>query len=184
MAKSPIYYALGLFVILALSACSPRLTPFTEDLQEEFGWSERELKKIQFYVSRTIVLRREYKKGSSEIVSGKIKMVDGKSVDEVVIESGTPGVVLFQPKNNRLAVSFEDGGKERFLMFGPNPKADDKYVLLASTWNKREGKVTYENKSWYTPTQSAYAALMVDLRKVRKTRVSSRRADGRTVRSK
>ena len=179
----PFVMILGLG-LLALTACSPRLTPFTQDLHEEFGWSESELKKIQFYVSRTIVLRREFNKGSSEIVSGKIKMVDGRKVEEVVIESGTPGVVLFQPKTNRLAVSFEEGSKERFLMFGPNPKAADKFVLLASSWDRNKGKVTYENKSWYTSTQSAYAALMVDLRKIRRTKVNSRRAGGRSVKSK
>lgn len=173
----------GFAALFLLASCSPKLTPFTQDLNEEFGWSENELQKIQFYVSRTIVLRREFSKGSSEIVSGKIKMVDGKKVEEVVINSGTPGVVLFQPKTNRLAISFEDGSKERFLMFGPNPKADDKFVLLASDWNKRQGKITYENKTWYTPTSSAYAALMIDLRKIRQTKINSRRASGRSVKS-
>jgi len=174
----------GLFLFLALGACSPKLTPFTQDLYEDFGWSENELQKIQFYLSRSITLRREFSKGSSEIVSGKIKMVNGRKVEEVVISAGTPGVVLFQPKTNRLAVSFEDGGTERFLMFGPNPKANDKFVLLASSWDRGKGKVTYENKSWSTPTESAYAALMVDLRKIRQTRVNSRRASGRSVKGK
>lgn len=175
---------LALALVLSLGACSPRLTPFTQDLYEDFGWSEGELKKIQFYLSRSITLRREFNKGSSEIVSGKIRMVDGKKVEEVVIAAGTPGVVMNMPKTNRLAVSFEDGGKERFLMFGPNPKVDDKFVLLASSWSDGTGKVTYENKTWYTTTQSAYASLMVDLRKIRQTKVNSRRASGRSVKGR
>jgi len=175
---------LGLGLLLTLGACSPRLTPFTQDLHEEFGWSESELQKIQFYLSRPVVLRREFNKGSSEIVSGKIKMVNGRKVEEVVIAAGTPGVVLFQPKTDRLAVSFEDGSQERFLMFGPNPHVNDKFVLLASSWDKNKGKVTYENKSWSTPSNSAYAALMVDLRKIRQTKVNSRRAGGRSVKGK
>lgn len=178
------FFLFAIALVLGLSSCAPRLTPFTQDLYEDFGWSEGELKKIQFYLSRSVVLRREFTKGSSEIVSGKIRMVDGKKVEEIVIAAGTQGVVMNMPKTNRLAVSFEDGGKERFLMFGPNPKVDDKFVLLASSWKDGTGKITYENKTWYTTTQSAYAALMVDLRKIRQTKVNSRRAGGRTVKGR
>ncbi|MEM1319957.1 MAG: hypothetical protein AAGG75_06840 [Bacteroidota bacterium] len=169
-------------LLIGLSSCSPKLTPFTQRLYEENRWTNEELKRIQFYLSEDIVLRREVSGGSSEIISGEIKMVDGQKVEEIVIRKGTPGVFVFSPKSERFAVSFEGGSDERYLMFGPNPKNGNRYALLASNWRRRRGQVTYDGRKYYTPGESAYASLLVDLKRVRKVSVKSRTAKGRTVR--
>ena len=171
---------LGLLVLL-LSACSPTLTPFTQRLYEQYRWTESELKQIQFYLSDNIVMRRELTGSKSEIISGEIKLIDGRKVEEIVIPSGTPGIFLFSPKDNRFAISFEEGGDERFLMFGPNPKANDRYVLLASDWDRRNGKVTYAGTKYLVDTNSAFAGLMVDLKKSSQISINRRTARGRTV---
>lgn len=168
---------LALFVIL-MSSCSPTLSPFTDNLYDENKWSENELKRIQFYLSEDLVLRRQVREGSSEIVRGEIKMVNGKKVEEIIIRRNTPGVFMFTPKQDRLAVAFEEGGKERYLMFGPNPKASGRYVVLASEWKQRRGIVTYDGKKWSLDYRDALAGLMVDLKKTRNLSVKSRTAKG------
>ncbi|MCB0567042.1 MAG: hypothetical protein KDD01_21970 [Phaeodactylibacter sp.] len=172
---------LASFFMLAFSACGPTLSPFTEQLYDQNRWSEKELKRIQFYLSEDIVMRRELSGAKSEIVSGEIKMIDGRQVEEVAIRKGTPGVLLFLPEKDRFAISFEDGGKERFLVFGPNPKVNGRFVLLASEWKRRSGMVTYEGKKWQVDNNSAYASLLVDLKKVNKVSLDSRTASGRRV---
>ncbi|MCO6491665.1 MAG: hypothetical protein J5I98_24830 [Phaeodactylibacter sp.] len=169
------------FFLLAFNSCGPTLSPFTEQLYRQNGWSESQLKRIQFYLSEDIVMRRELSGARSEITSGEIKMVDGRQVEEVVIRKGTPGVLLFLPEKDRFAVSFEDGGRERFLVFGPNPKVNGRYVLLASEWKRRSGMVTYEGKKWRVDDRSAYASLLVDLKKVNRVSVDSRTATGRRI---
>ncbi len=165
-----------------MSSCSPRLTPFTQDLYDENGWSDNDLKKIQFYLSEDIILRRGVTKGSSTISSGKIKIVKGKKIEETKIKKGTPGVFLFRAKEDRFAVSFESGDN-RFLIFGPSRRNDGEYTLRAAEWNKekRQGQVTYNGKKYYTPSKSAYATLMVDLKKVGNSSIKSRTAKGRTI---
>ncbi len=162
------------------TGCTPQLSYFTEGLYENYAWTEDELRRVQFYLSDDIVLRREFKGSKSEISSGEIKVVDGKKVEEVVIRKGTPGVFLFSPKQDRLAVSFE-ADNDRYLMFGPNPKLDDRFALLAKDWRRRAGAVTYDGRLWRVGSESAYASLMVNLKKVRKINVDSRTATGRTV---
>ncbi len=179
--KAPNLLILSVFTLLFLSSCSTRFTYFTEDLYQEQGWSDDELKKIQFYVSQNIVLKRELTGGSSEIISGKIKIENGSKIEEVVIPRGTPGAFLFSPKSNRFAISFEEEGEKQYLMFGPSPKNSDRFVMLASDWNRRSGKVTYNGKQWKVGSDSAYAALMVDMRKVNKYDKNSRTAKGRRV---
>ncbi len=178
MSKNFLFLGLLLFT---MNACSPRLSPFTQRLYNDNNWTESDLKSIQFYVSQDIILHREVNSGESTIESGEIKMVNGKKVEEVVVRKGTPGVVMFLPKKDRFAVSFENSAEDRYLMFGPNPKAGNRYVLLASDWKRRKGKISYDGKSYYTPSESAYAALMVDLKKVRKVSVKSRTAKGRKI---
>lgn len=168
-------------VILFLASCSPKLSPFSQNLVRQNGWTEDELQKIQYYLSDDIVLKRDFTRGSSEIVSGEIKMVNGRQVEEVRIPEGTPGIVLFQPKKDRIAVSFESGKDSRYLMFGPNPKRRGQYVLLASDWENRRGKVKYDGKTYYTNSQSALATLLVDLKKTGKTSVKRRSAKGRKI---
>lgn len=173
-------FAIALLSITLLSSCSNRLSYFTQDLYERYRWTDDELKKIQFYVSNDIVLKRELTGGSSDIVSGKIKIEDGRRIEEVVIRKGTPGAFIFSPKNDRFAISFEDSN-DRFLMFGPSPKYSDRFVLLASDWEKKRGSVTYDNKTWRVSSEAAFASLLVDLRKINKVDVNSRVAKGRKV---
>ncbi len=170
-----------IFVFAAMMFnCSPKLSPFTQDLQEENSWVEEDLKKIQFYVSRDIKLHRDFKSGESKIEDGKVRMINGRKVEEIIITKGTPGVLVLNPRSDRMAVSFE-GDDDRFLMFGPNPKFGDKYVLLAKEWKKNGGTITYNGRPYYTDSSSAYSALMIDLRKIRKTKVNSRIAKGRKL---
>ena len=163
-----------------MSSCSSELRPFTQRMYDEFNWSENELQQIQFYLSDDITLWRDAGNEESVIKDGKIRVVDGREVEEVKIKKGTPGVVVFSPKENRFAVSF-DSEDDNFLMFGPNKKVNGRYVLLAKEWKNKRGKVTYGGNTYNTNTQSAYAALLVDIKAARKVNYNSSSPGGRRV---
>jgi len=178
--SSKVYLFFGLLMIV-LSSCSPRLTPFTQRLYKENGWSERDLQSIQFYLSDDIVLTRAMRDGESAIKDGKVRVVDGRDIEEVRFPKGTPGVLMFIPKTNRFAISFEEGGDSKYLMFGPNQRYSGKYMMLAADWEKNFGTVSYNERVYRTDTESAYSALLIDLKAIRKTTVKSKTAKGRTV---
>ncbi len=175
-AKIILYLALVVFA----SSCAPSLSPFTQDIYDEYRFSEKELKHVQFFLSRDIVLFKEIKKGTKIIDGGKIKIRNGREVEEIVFKKGTPGVLIFLPKDDRFAVSFEETD-DRYLIFGPNPRADDRYVLLAKDWNRQTGKVSYDNDIYQTSSESAYAALMVDLKKISQASYKTKVAEGRKI---
>jgi hypothetical protein len=177
-----IYQMMAVFGFVALmTSCSPNLTPFTQELYDHTGLSENDLKRVQFYVSRDVVLFRELIQGESKITNGRIKLKNGKQIEEVVIKSGTPGALLFIPKANRFAISFEDGEDSPFLMFGPNPKMDNRYALLAKEWKKYEGKVQYAGKIYQVENDAAFASLLVDIDRIGDTRVRRKFAQGREI---
>ncbi len=165
-----------------LSSCSNNLRYFTSDMQREAGWNQSDLERIQFYTSEDIILFRRLKQEDSRITDGKIRIVDGSEVEEFIIEKGTPGVVIGMPGDNRLAVSFEEGVNSRYLVFGPGQSSNGRYVLLAKDWSRSYGKINYGHQIFETTTASAYAALLVDIKKAGDTKFKSSRASGNRVR--
>lgn len=176
--KANIYILFTLCVIL--SGCSRSLNYFTNNLYDEFNWTEADLKQIQFYVSDDIRLVRVSNSGVSNIENGQIKIQDERKVDQVIIKKGTPGTLLFAKGGDRFAVSF-DKDPDKYLMFGPNEKASGRYVLLAKRWQKKAGIITYGDIEYRTNSDSAYAALMVDINNARKSISRSSTATGRKV---
>lgn len=169
------------FLFLAFSSCSPQYTYFSQSLYDQYRWNDEELKQIQFYLSEDLVLHRDAAQSDSEIKEGSIRIIDGQKVEEVIIPRATPGVFLFSPKANRFAISFESGSDLRYLMFGPNPKAGDRYMLLAKDWAEYDGKVTYDGREYHVDNQQALTGLMVNLRKIQQVSVKSRVAGGRKL---
>ncbi len=172
-------YFLFIASAILLSSCAS-LTPFTQDLHQELNLSENEIKRVQFYLSDDIVLYRQMDNSNSTIQEGKIKFRKGQKIQEIVFKEGTPGVVIFQPKENRFAVSFDEND-DKFLMFGPNKKYYDRYSLLGKDWNRNTGQVTYGNETFYTDSENALTSLMVNVNKVRSVTVDRSSPSGRKV---
>ncbi len=166
--------------IVSMLASCKNLVPYTDSMKQSHNWSNEQVKSIQFYLSHDIILHRELTQGSSDIVQGKIKIIDGRRVDEILIRAGTPGVVSEIPKEDKLKVSFEIGD-DHSISFGVNPNVGEKYVLLASEWKNGLGKVHYAGDEYYTDPNSKYSYLMVDLRRIDKSALKQHVAKGRKI---
>jgi hypothetical protein len=170
-----------LFSFSIFISCAPSLKYYTYDIQKKSKWTEGEMKRIQFYISEDIVLYRDYSNGSAEIESGKIKMVEGRKIEEVVIKRGTPGAFLFSPAKDHLAISFDPNDSGKFLVFGPSDDVNGRYVLLAKEWKRNHGNITYGDQVYQTSSRSAFAFLMADVSRRQKTTVSVNSPSGRRV---
>ncbi len=168
------------FLALGLSACTPNLVPFSQNMIDDFSWSDKDLERIQFYLSEDVKLYRNTSANSSKIENGAIRLKDGKKIEEITFVKGTPGVFIFSPKKDRMAVSFEDDN-EKFLMFGPNPKIGNRYAILAKDWKRHVGKISYGGEEYYISNQDGLASLTVDMDKVNTTKVTSKRVKGRQL---
>jgi hypothetical protein len=174
-----ILLAFGLFLIG--TGCAPTLSPFTEKLYTNQNWTKEDLSKIQFYVDEPILLYRRVSDASTEIIQGKVRIEQGQKIEEVIIPRGTPGVYLFSPKGEHLAIGFDPEHTDRYLIFGPNPKARGAYTLLGKDWGRQEGTVTYGGTAYQTRAQAGLTALMIDVRKAGSTQVSRSTVRGRRL---
>ena len=169
-----------LVVAFLFSGCSKNLVPLTSNLIKEKGWDKAEIQRIQFYTSNDIIIQREFRNHETAIVSGKIKTIDGRKVEEVKIKKGTPGVAVKIPGEKKMQISF-DVGDDSSLSFGPNPDRGSRFYLLAEEWNNKIGKVHYEGREFYASPRSADVFLMVDLKRIKDWDVNQRVAKGRKV---
>lgn len=168
------------FSLIFMASCATtNRRPLTKSLTIDYGLTEERLKGIQFYLSQEIVLRSVKKYGSSEINRGQVVIEDGSEEDLIIFPEGTPGVLLFQTAEGHLAISFDDS--DGYLMFGPNPKANNRYALLAKKWEQHSGLVSYKNATYRVNAQDAYAAILIDVSKKHSRTVNTSRARGRTI---
>jgi hypothetical protein len=112
-----------LLAIAVLGTACARLVPFTHELRVEHSLKPDDLKNLQFYTSHKITLRREVDSGSRQVTGGhKLLLVSGKTIEEVVIPEGTPGVAVAIGETS-LAVSFEPGTSMIFSVQGSSPSS-------------------------------------------------------------
>ena len=123
-----------------MSSCAPQLSPYTTRLHTEMNLDEYTLKQVQFYVSKDVTLHRDVGDSDTEISNGRIKMVNGRMVEEVIIPSGTPGVLIQMPNSDKLGISFEASTDDQ-LLFGASPEQAGAFSLMAKDWSHRVGKV-------------------------------------------
>ncbi len=165
---------------LCASSCSS-YTPFTQSLYDENRWTERDLERIQFYVSEDLILQRNFKEGDTRISGGKIQMKDGRRVERVIIPKHTPGVLIDLPSSDRFIISFDPQSDAANLRFGPNPQRGRQYYLLAKDWSRGKGTVLYDGREYTIQTRGGAAKLLVDLRYRKRENVKSTTVGGRKV---
>ncbi len=106
---------------LGLSSGCASYVPVTQELRHEHKLTSNDLQNLQFYNSHTITLRRELARGDRQVTGAhKLLVIAGKTIEEVVIEKHTPGVVVGVDEHT-LRVSFEEGTALEFQVRGPEP---------------------------------------------------------------
>ncbi|MEO7332182.1 MAG: DNA-directed RNA polymerase [Minicystis sp.] len=180
---------LGALALTALTGCAGMI-PLTHELRTQNSLSKDELKNLQFYTSDTITLRRELESGGKQITGNhKLRITEGKTIEEVVIEARTPGIAV-NIGDHLIAISFEQGS---FMEFAPvggpaTPMASfasasdpDPFPGNGSKRNERLpesppdpyagnyalvlgplGKISYQGKDFEVVDESSKAHLLLD----------------------
>lgn len=106
----------ALFALLS-TGCSS-FVPFSYELRSGHHLADDEVKDLQFYSSHEITLRREVQSEDRQITPGhKLRLVSGRSVEEVVIPAKTPGVAT-RVSAQAISVSFVNGTSLDFVVRG------------------------------------------------------------------
>ena len=171
---------LYLSTCLFLASCSPKI-PFTQSVRDKYKLSEEDLKRIQFYVSDAIILRRgediAREKGTD---NGALVIKSGKNIEQIVFKRNTSCVANSVVDNNKLTMSFEDGAN-KFLVFGSEADPNGYYSLKALDWTGGKGKITYGDQTYYTNAGSQKTFLLFKMQSLRKIHVKEKVVKGKKV---
>ncbi len=167
--RSKLFQLLSLVCFVLLPACTTttepnygRYIPFTRELIFTYSLSEDDVKHLQFYVSKEILLRRELSKGEANIAKGKLIVDNGKEVDEVEVPQFAPGIADAAEFNtddiDYIDVRFEEGASViEFIARDAKPR--DSFGLMFHT---ETHSVPFGDREYQPMHDSLHAILLVD----------------------
>ncbi|HEX4871688.1 MAG TPA: hypothetical protein VFV27_05175 [Nevskiaceae bacterium] len=159
---------------------------WTDGLAQEFQLSADDRRRLQYFVSDTIRLVRSESAGQMGIRDGRLVSIGERAVDEVVVDRGTPGVLLANGPG-WMAVSFEEGSYlyfstqiSRYAWLG-EAYDGNRYYLHLPNWNGREGTVSLAGQTYTAIGDSGAAHLLVDREAFFDARSAQRVQRGRLI---
>ena len=159
---------------------------FTQELREQVESQKIDIKQIQFYTSRTIILQRVV---SSSIVvedTAKLKQIRQIELERIKIRKNTPGVCI-ETFDNELEIIFEqkDNSSLKFVLSDTSANKAARYKIGAVRWEEEVGVVPYNNNTYYLQPRNNFfqprcneAALKVKRRFLNKWKIKLRRLKG------
>ncbi len=166
--------------VIMLHSCATKI-PFTQAIREKYQISDEELKHLQFYISHDVVLSRvSQDEKTKTLEDGTLKITTGKEYDEVLLKSGTPGVVENVLDEKRIAVSFE-AGENKYIVFGDPNDRKGNYTLLAAEWKNNRGILKYGNQEYYANQGASNVYLMFKMRSLNKIKGQTKIVKGRRL---
>jgi hypothetical protein len=163
-----------LIPLILFSSCAKKVA-YTVSLQQEYNFTESSLKKVQFYTSEEIVLKKSKSGDNVVIGNGQFLIKNESDFEYVVIKKGSPCVLVKMMKDNLFLVSFEVGD-DKLLAFGSD---DSYYSLLAKEWKDRQGTVSYAGKQYVTGSGGAF--LLVKIKSLKRVKSRERVLTGRKI---
>lgn len=169
-------------VLFTGCATTNGLIPFTHDLRHIHGLENEDLMKLQYYLAEPIVLYRSDVSGGSTITDGKLITQGDSTVDEIVVEEGTPGIAI-DAGEDWVAISFEESASVLPFSSDEAHRAEWSgfYSLSGSDWNSGIGAVEYDGKIYSAIRDSGFAYLLIDKESLSKVVKNKRSLEGRLL---
>jgi hypothetical protein len=169
------------FGLLFLASCSEK-TQLTGSLMTLIKENQLPLDKIQFYNDNALFLERELNASDANVKSGKVVIVNGKSINRVNLEPQTPGV-LIKENQDQLMISFEAGaGIEKSLHFAPvlGERGEYFYQLVDDLGSPTFSRLQYDGNKYLLYNKkkvrllimkSSFSGLKVNSKRMRGNRI-------------
>lgn len=163
-------------IIFLMNSCSKDIY-FNKEVRENLLKHNVSVRKVQFFNSKKIILKRDLTFEETKVARGTIKFENGHYIEQIIIPKNTPGVVEDSTKNV-LQVAFEEG-KNRDISFVLNDKK--RYQISAQIWTKGHGKIAYDTLIYFIEPTSSKAVLKVKKEDVYNFHKNVRKVTGKQV---
>lgn len=173
---------------LAITSCSTSRIFLTVDTKQQIEKAKIALNQVQFFNSEEIVLIRQLSKEDIGVDKGRIKIENGKQIEEVIIPAYTPGVCeLNDEKTFKISFETGDGKQIAFVVERKNDVVDKSsgFKIGANEWvttqrGNKVGKLDYDGKV-YTLIRGLDSRLMIEKSMLNNVDRDTRVAKGRKL---
>ena len=166
---------------LFLTSCATRV-PFTDEIKRDFNLTENNLRQVQFYTSRTIILERDDKKEVTATTGRDGELVASRESlsERIVIPANRPCIFESIDEDGSINIRFETGAG-RTLKFKQRPNVATGRFYLHANWQDGRGELDYGGAVYYAVSGSSSAYLIVKLKQWQKNQRSDRTVKGMRV---
>lgn len=173
---------------ILLASCSGSRLYFTVDTKQEIENAGVDLSQVQFYNSEEIILARQISKEEVKVAEGKVRIENGRNIEEIIIPANTPGICELHDEKT-LKVSFDagDGKTVPFLVERRNEVVvpGSYFKIGAKEWTRsdrgrRVGKLDYDGKV-YSIVRGSESKLMINKAVLNKVNRDTHVAKGRKL---
>jgi len=149
-----------------------------QELREKIEENGINIKNVQFYNSKEIVLNYEIPSENIKVKDGKLAVNRKDFAQKVIIKAFTKGRCI-DYDDETLTISFEKG-PSKALIFGRDFAGlnSDAYILYAYDWEGGNGKVKYDYAVYSLEAEGANAQLYVQKTDILKVSHNKRYAPG------
>ncbi len=191
-----------------LTGCTATFVPFTHELRARHDLSEADLQQLQYYLSHEVKLRREVQTIGRDISAGNLKILEGKTIEEIIIHEHTPGVAT-AIDGHAITISFDAGSELKFSLrtgeplplrkssgaFATAPDAfpgdpdDDTQTLgelLGNYWldSDSDAMISFQGRQWNGMEGAYRAHLVIDAESLEEVVETRSVLKGRTIGSR
>ncbi len=173
--KTKIILITGILLLMILSSCTKHIY-FTQNLRNEIEDKNLDITKIQFYISKTIVLQRIIPINEAKIARGEIKFEKGNYIDQIIINKDTPGACKFIG-NDKIYISFEN---DNTVTFSKEPYTNYYKLLVNKDVNNYNG-VVYDSLIYSVNRKSENAKIWIKKDEIYKQKIKQRTVKGKII---
>lgn len=171
-------FLLSLISLFIFTSCASKRVPVSDYLRQQYALQSADLQALQVYLSAPIVLERTVDSTGSEVAAGELN-VFGEKIEQIIISTKTPGVVL-EATDQWAKVSFSEGTSLYFGSFGStaNDPWAGKYALYAQKWSAGVGYLEFNGQQYRAIKTSGQAVLEIRQNDLKNSVVTKTKLDG------
>ena len=179
MRLTPVLCLIACAVPLVITGCAANRVWFTQNIRDGLSLTPHEIGQLQYYVDRRVTLQRERLSGDRSVVAGRLVTRSGRVVDEVIINPGTPGIVLQPTSPFSVAVSFEEGTSA--LEFGATQNGDESGANRLYCLKTANSEVTFSDQNYLVDLGDGIPCLVIDRKSLSRLEQNRRTLRGRRI---
>ena len=167
---------IGLIALMMFTLSCTKKIYFTQNLRKNIENKKLDIKKVQFYISNTVILQRVMPINEAKIARGEIVFENGNYIDQIIIAKNTPGT-CDSFTNDKLFISFENDNTVTFH----KKNQDNFYKILL---NKNIGSyygIVYDTLIYNVDSKAENTRLWIKKDEIYRQEINQRVVKGKTV---